>query len=308
MNTRRNTIMNLIEPLLAEDQGIKTTARPAKSTGRSIGAILIDTGRLRPEDAERILRLQQGKGLRFGDAAIELGLLRKDDIRFALASQFDYPYLSAEDSSISPELLAAYQPFSPAVEQLRALRSQLMLRWFDTETERKSLAIVSPDHGEGRSFVAANLAIVFSQLGARTLLIDADLRSPRQHELFKLGNRPGLSELLSGRAGSEAIVRITSLLGLSLLPAGAIPPNPQELLGRSTFPESLQSLGRAFDVMIIDTPAGREFADAQTIAVRAGAALMVARKNNSSLPDLASLARNLQQSGTTLVGSALNDF
>lgn len=308
MNSRRNTNMNLITPLLNEDQGIKTTARAARSIHRSIGAILIDTGRLSPENAERILRLQQGKSLRFGDAAIELGLLGKDDIRFALASQFDYPYLPAGDNSVSPELVAAYQPFSPVVEQLRALRSQLMLRWFDTETDRKSLAVVSPEQGEGRSFIAANLAIVFSQLGTRTLLIDADLRSPRQHELFKLGNRPGLSELLSGRAGNETVVRIPSLLGLSLLPSGAVPPNPQELLGRSAFPETLRSLSRAFDVTIIDTPAGHELADAETIAVRAGASLMVARKNTSSLPDLATLTRNLQQSGTTLVGSVLNHF
>ncbi len=279
----------------------------ATGPGRSIGAILIDIGRLSPENAERILRLQKEQGKRFGDAAIELGLLTEDDIRFALASQFDYPYLPAGDNSLSHELVAAYKPFSPVVEQLRALRSQLMLRWFDAEVDRKALAVVSPGAGEGRSFIAANLAIVFSQLGERTLLIDADLRKPRQHELFKLGNSAGLSGLLAGRANTAAVVRVPSLLGLSILPAGAVPPNPQELLGRAAFVETLFSLGRDFDVVIIDTPAGAEYADAQTIAVRAGAAVMLARKNQSSITDIAALTGSLQQSGATLVGSILND-
>ncbi len=296
--------MKLTEPNLYNPAAATALAG---ASGRSIGAILIDTGRLSAENAERILRLQKEQGKRFGDAAIELGLLNEDDIRFALASQFNYPYLQAGDNSLSHELIAAYQPFCPIVEQLRALRSQLMLRWFDSETQRKALAIVSPGHDEGRSFIAANLAIVFSQLGERTLLIDADLRAPRQHELFKLGNPAGLSGLLAGRANAEAVVRIPSLLGLSVLPAGAIPPNPQELLGRAAYVETLLSIGRDFDVIIIDTPAASEFADAQTIAVRAGAALMLARKNQSSMPELAELASSLQQSGATLVGSVLNE-
>lgn len=279
----------------------------AHGGGRSIGAILIDTGRLSTENVERILRLQKEQGKRFGDAAIELGLLSEEDIRYALASQFDYPYLPAGDKTLSHELVAAYKPFSPVVEQLRALRSQLMLRWFDAEAQRKALAIVSPGNGEGRSFIAGNLAIVFSQLGERTLLIDADLRRPCQHELFKLGNNAGLSGMLAGRIGPEAVVRVPSLLGLSVLPAGAVPPNPQELLGRPAFIELLQSISRDFDIVIIDTPAAKKYADAQTIAARAGAALMLARKNQSSANDLAELTLSLQKSGATLVGSVLND-
>jgi len=306
--------MNPMEPTIYSQAAAANAATAAAAAsaaaitrGRSIGVILIDSGRLSADNAERILRLQKEQGKRFGDAAIELGLLTEDDIRFALASQFDYPYLPIGDNSLSHELVAAYKPFSPVVEQLRALRSQLMLRWFDAEAQRKALAIVSPGAGEGRSFIAANLAIVFSQLGERTLLIDADLRTPRQHELFKLGNNAGLSGLLAGRANAEAVVRVPSLLGLSVLPAGAIPPNPQELLGRPAFIETLLTVSRDFDVVIIDTPAASEYADAQTIAVRAGAALMLARKNRSSLPVMTQLASSLQQSGATLVGSVLND-
>lgn len=300
--TVRTQTMNLIEPTFYS----KATAAPSTVGGRSIGAILIDTGRLSAENAERILRQQKEQGKRFGDAAIELGLLSEDDIRFALASQFDYPYLAPGDNSLSHELVAAYTPFSPVVEQLRALRSQLMLRWFDAEARRKTLAIVSPGKGEGRSFIAANLAVVFSQLGERTLLIDADLRTPRQHEIFKLGNSAGLSGLLAGRIGNEAVIRVPSLLNLSVLPAGAVPPNPQELLGRPAFTERLHTISQDFDVVIIDTPAASDYADAQTVAARAGAALMLTRKNLSSISNTAQLSRDLQHAGTVLVGSILN--
>jgi chain length determinant protein tyrosine kinase EpsG len=275
----------------------------------SIGAILIEAGRLSAEQAEKILRLQKGQGKRFGDAAIELGLLTEDDIRFALASQFEYPYLATDDNSLSHELVAAYEPSSPVVEQLRVLRSQLMLRGFDAESRSEALAIVSPGQGEGRSFIAANLAIVFSQLGERTLLIDANLRTPRQHEIFKLGNNSGLSEVLAARANeASVVVKIPTLQDLYVLPAGAVPPNPQELLGRPAFAKTLRALSNDFDVVIMDTPAAGIYADAQTIAVRAGSALMLARKDHSSFPDVVELSSSLRHSGATLVGSVLNDI
>lgn len=281
-------------------------SKPATGSGRAMGVILVDAGRLSPTDAERILQFQKERGARFGEAGMALGLLTDDDVRFALSVQFDYPYL-ARESNLSRELVAAYQPASSPVEQLRALRSQLMLRWFDTAAERKGLAIVSAGPREGRSYIAANLAIVFSQLGQRTLLIDADMRSPRQHVLFNLGKSAGLSDMLAGRAGPEAVLGIAALQDLSVLPAGTLPPNPQELLGRQEFSKLLQSLGEDFDVIIIDTPPASECADAHTVAVRAGAALMVARQDRSSIPQMAQFTHGLREFGVTLVGSVLND-
>jgi receptor protein-tyrosine kinase len=237
-------------------------------------------------------------------------VLSKDDIDFALSKQFDYSYLSDQDQSVSPELVAAYKPFSRVGENLRAVRSQLMLRWFNTDPARKVMAIVSPGNGEGRSFVAANLAIVFAQQGERTLLIDADMRSKPergQQALFKLGKSAGLSAILANRAGLESAQLIPGLPGLAVLPAGATPPNPQELLGRPAFGDLLRAASQQFDVIIIDTPAGSDFADAEITAARAGAALLVARQNVSLVPRAAQLARRLQDSGVALVGSVLND-
>lgn len=275
---------------------------------RTIGAILMDAGLLSAEGAEQILRLQRQNNLRFGEAAIRLGLLTEADIQYALARQFDYAYLRLSDrKSVSEEVVAAYQPFSPQVEQLRAVRSQLMLRWFDKLEQRQSLAIIGTGRGDGRSHLAANLAVVFAQLGERTLLIDADMRQPRQHELFMLQNKTGLSTLLAQRSREEAIVRITDLVGLSVLPAGPVPPNPLELLNRPAFDELLAHAKASYDVVLIDTPGLSCGEDAVMVAVRTRAVLVVARSNQTRLAAFNDMVAGLSGAGVAVVGSVLND-
>ena len=277
---------------------------------RSLGGILVDSGLLKPEDAERVLMLQKEHNLRFGDAAVRLGLLSEADIQYALSRQFAYAYLRkapGEKKPVSDELVAAYEPFSPRVEQLRAIRSQLMLRWFDKADQRQVLTVVGTERGEGRSYLAANLAVVFSQLGERTLLVDADLRNPRQHELFFLENKIGLSTVLSGRSRDEAVVRIPDLAGLCVLPAGPVPPNPLELLNRLNFDEFLIQIKATFDVVIIDTPALSVGEDAAMIAVRTGAALAVARSSQTKVAAFTDLVQGLMNAGVSVVGSVLNE-
>ena len=296
----------LIDKLNMND--INMQMKSAIKTDRSIGAILIDIGKLSIQEAEQILHLQKAENLRFGDAGIKLGLLTELDIQRALANQYDYPYLLKGDGAVSEALVAAYNPFSPQVELLRTLRSQLMLRRFTGDPNRKMLTIVSSSRGEGRSYLAANLAVVFSQLGERTLLIDADLRNPCQHELFKLDNRHGFSSVLSGRDDAQAVQRVGNFVDLSVLTAGAIPPNPQELLGRPALRNLLNMLNGVFDVILIDTPASANFADAQVLAARAGAAMMVARKNFSLLEQIRQQTENMTQSGIEVIGSVLSEF
>lgn len=277
---------------------------------RSIGDILVATGRLSADNLQRVLERQKKDRTPFGEAGIALKILTKDDIDFALSKQFDYSYLTPQDASVSHQLVAAFKPFSRVGENLRAVRSQLMLRWFNGEPLHQVLAVVSPARGDGRSFIAANLAIVFAQHGERTLLIDGDLRAKAntgQHALFKLGRGVGLSGVLVGRAGLEAAQLVPGLPGLAVLPAGAVPPNPQELLGRASFGQLLMAASEQFDVILIDTPAGADYADADIIAARAGAALMVARKDKSLMPQATALSRRLQDGGVTMVGSVLND-
>jgi protein-tyrosine kinase len=273
---------------------------------KSIGSFLLDTGKITPADAERILRLQKEKNLRFGEAAKALGLVSEADIQGILAQQFDFPIFTGEKSEFNPELIAASQPFTQQVDVLRAIRSQLMLRWFDEQ--HKTLALISPNPGDGRSYLTANLGIVFSQLGERTLIIDADMRVPKQHKLFKLNQNQGLSDLLAGRIDEKsAITRIPHLKDLSILPTGTIPPNPQELIGRG-FSQTLKRLVDQYDIILIDTSASNFVTDYQLIATKAGAAMLIARQHKSRLADLQNLKQHLEEHNVKCVGSIVNVF
>lgn len=272
----------------------------------SIGRLLLESGKITPENAERVLRMQKELGIRFGEAALRLGLLTEADIQQALAQQFDYPYLQPGETKFSSKLVAAYEPFSRQVETLRAVRSQLMLRWFSRG--HKSLVIASIEPGDGASLFAANLAVVFSQLGENTLLVDANLRQPSQHEIFDLKGKQGLSDMLAGRADMHALSKVESFVSLSLLGAGTLPPNPQELLSRPSFGGLVSQFEAQHDIVLFDASAFTSGADALAIAGRAHGVLLVVRKNKTMLDDVAAIGEQLTNSGIELVGSVLVDF
>lgn len=288
------------------EQAIHTdqTQSAGKRGGKSIGYLLLESGKINAQDAERVLKAQKEQNLRFGEAAVRLGLVKEDDIQHILAQQFDYPYLAAGQGNFSGDLVAAYQPFTGQVEALRALRSQLMLRWFTAG--HKTLAVVGTNKGDGTSFLAANLAIVFSQLGERTLLIDANLRSPGLHGLFNLANGLGLSDVLAGRADLNTLARIPHFMDLTLLPAGTPAPNPSELLSREGLSKLLAQLGEHFDVILLDTPPAEEAADYQTVSARAGGAVIAVRKNKARIREVAGIKDMLQAAGAQLVGAVVN--
>ncbi len=270
-----------------------------------IGKLLLDAGKLNQNDIKNIIALQKEEGLRFGEAALRLGLATEQDVLRALSVQFEYPCVPPGEAGFSKEVIAAYEPFSKPVEALRALRSQLMLRWFGGR--RKMLSVTSVRAGEGASALAANLAVTFAQLGEKTLLIDADLRNPGQYDLFGLKPAAGLSNLLAGRGTLyDAVEFIEQMKGLSVLCAGATPPNPQELLSRATFRELLAAAAEDYDVIIIDTPPALASADAQIISAITGGSLLVARRNETRVDDVSRLKEQFLPAGAVLLGVVLN--
>jgi protein-tyrosine kinase len=271
-----------------------------------IGVMLLDSGKLTAEGAERALRMQKELGIRFGEAAMRLGLISEADVQQVLARQFSYPYLLKGESALSPKLVAAFEPFSPQVESLRAIRSQLMLRWF--ARGRRALAIVGADGTDGASIFASNLAVVFSQLGEQTLLVDANLRGPRQQEVFALKPRQGLSDVLAGRADLDVIARVAAFVDLSVMPAGTLPPNPQELLSRAGFRNLNVQLESRYDIVLYDVPPFASGVDAMAVAARAGGALLVARKDHTRMAAIADMAGQLGEAGAEVVGSVVVDF
>jgi chain length determinant protein tyrosine kinase EpsG len=274
---------------------------------RSIGDIIAETRHLSAGQVEQILALQRERGIRFGEAAIQLGFASTDDVLFALAQQFHYPYAAEEQRKLSPELVALNQPFSVQAESFRAIRSQLMMRVFN-EQPRRALAVVSPNSGDGKTFFAANLAVTLAQLGGRTLLVDADLRGPRQHEVFNLSNNSGLSGILSGRVESQVVQQVPGVSSLFVLPVGITPPNPLELVERPAFGLLMRELVSKFDHVVVDTPASEYGADATVIAARCGASLVLARKHESRVGALEELTAVLSQSSTKLAGVIVNEY
>lgn len=272
---------------------------------QTIGRILLDSGKLNPEDADRIINTQKKFGLRFGDAAIKLGLLSEDDISQAVSQQFDYSFLTIDDESIDKSVIAAFQSFGNQVEALRSLRSQLSLRWF---TDKKSLVITGARAGQGASYVSANLAVMFAQLGYKTLLIDADMRNPTQQGLFKNANRIGLSDLLANRSGMDCIKQINGIDNLAVLFSGTTPPNSLELMGNGRFLELNNRLSEAYDVIIVDTPPMLEYSDSQLLASVTGGSVIVAKKHNASFTDLEKAKKQIAVAGAEPVGVVFNAF
>lgn len=276
---------------------------------RSIGDLLAEACGLSPEQVQHIVEHQRLCGTRFGEAAIELGLASVDDVLQALARQYHYPIATQDRHAFSAELVALNQPFSAQAESFRALRSQLMKRVFKgAGTTRRAVAVVSPNAGDGKSYVAANLAVSLAQLGGRTLLVDADMRGPRQHEIFHLDNAVGLAGLLSGRVDGPAEQPVPGVPGLYLLTVGNPPPNPLELVERPAFGLLLDELIGRFDHVVVDTPAAQYGADAAVIAECCGAALMLARQDVSRLAALESLSVALGESPSTVAGVVLNVY
>lgn len=200
---------------------------PAEVRDRSIGDILAELRDLSAEQVEQVLEHQRAKGLRFGEAAVALGLASRDDVLYALAQQFHYPYAPEEDRKVSAELVMLREPFGPRAEAFRALRSQTMMRvWAGPPGigERSALAVISPEAADGKSYTAANLAVALAQLGGgRTLLVDANMRHPRLHEVFALQAANGLSSVLSGRSDSRVIQQIAGVPSLFVMPVGTTP-------------------------------------------------------------------------------------
>jgi chain length determinant protein tyrosine kinase EpsG len=276
--------------------------------GRLIGEILVERLGLTSEQVAQVIAYAKDRGIRFGDAAVALGYATADEVLQALAEQFQYPYAPPELRKISSELIVLNEPFSAQAEAFRAIRSQLMMRLFNDEQNRRALAVVSPSAGDGKTFFSANLAVSLAQVGGRTLIVDADLRGPRQNEVFNVENNAGLSSLLVGRADTQLIQEVKNVPGLYILPVGVSPPNPLELIERPAFGILMRELAARFDHVIVDTPAAVYGADAKVVADRCGAALLVARKDESRVAELQGLVGALSESHARVVGVIMNEF
>jgi chain length determinant protein tyrosine kinase EpsG len=279
-----------------------------ESSSEHLGNHLVQLGKLTPVQAARAATRARARGLSLQEAAVSMGFLRREELMAALSRQYSYPILHGTDEAarFSRELVVGHEPFSEAAEGIRSIRTTLAAS--AVKEGVRSFLITGPRRGAGASYFASNLALAFAQMSLPTLLVDANLRKPRIAQVFGLQRFSGLSDALRCKTVESPPIASNVVDGLSVLPAGNVPPNPQELLASADFLALTDNLQSAFGIVIYDTPPAMDFADAHVVASRVGAAVIVARKHKTAFNDISTLTHRLRGINCKVLGSVLNKF
>ena len=251
--------------------------------------------RVHPETANDVHRLQQ---------EVLAGIQRPDRPRWDRAKHDPYRNPMVEDPPFGPEGLPVISdPHGDAAEWFRVLRLGLEEWMQSVAGHAHSVLVTSADAGAGKTFVAANLALLFANEPAiRVLLVDANMRRPRFEGLFGVPSRLGLADVLAGRAELEDSVNFVSEVGLSVLTAGRSG-NPRDLASADRFEAVLQQMKRTADLVIVDAPALNTWVDARSMAAAADGVLLVTRSGKSRAPDVVRGVRSLD--GGNLIGAVI---
>jgi capsular exopolysaccharide synthesis family protein len=189
-------------------------------------------------------------------------------------------------------------------EAFKTVRTNVLFS--SAEEGLRTLVVTSAGPGEGKSICSANIAIALAQAGLRVLLVDADMRRPRVHEIFECGEEPGLSNLLTGNAKATEVIQKARVPGLWLVSAGHIPPNPAELLSSPRFVDFLNALEDHFDWVVLDTPPVLVVADSMVVANKAGGVVFVAGADQTTRNAARTAVEQLQSASANVVGTVLN--
>lgn len=287
---------------------------------------LVLLNRLSEDAVERINDLMKNLNIRFAEAALQLGALSQNELDQAqewishrtkpdglieevlrrTARKRDPILWERDQLEPCEQIILAHQPDHPHSETVRSLRTELLLR---CKARRGAgiMALLSPCAREGRSLLAAELALAFAQLERRTLLVDADLRKPSQHLLFGTENDMGLAQALTA-GGRHHFHGVRGLPEMTLMTSGDIPQNPLELLSGHGFERALSQWRRNFEFIILDTPPTSQYSDALAVASAAGSVLVLGRAEATRFSDLSEIRRNLSSTQSHILGAVINRF
>jgi capsular exopolysaccharide synthesis family protein len=203
------------------------------------------------------------------------------------------------------ELVSHFRPRLAISEAYRSLRTALLL---STTNRLKSVVVTSAIPGEGKTSTAANLAVVLAQLGRQVLLVDADLRKPRLHEIFGVSNRVGMVNFLTGSADETGIFLRTTVPNLYLTPTGPVPPNPSELLSSERMMDFVAVAYQRFDYVIFDSPPTLPVTDAIVLGAMSDGVVLCVGSGLLLREDARACQQRLQLSEVRILGAALNHF
>jgi capsular exopolysaccharide synthesis family protein len=189
-------------------------------------------------------------------------------------------------------------------EAFRAVRTNVLFSSRDEPI--RTILVTSTGPNEGKTVVASNLAISLAQTGQRVLLLDADMRRPRVHDMFRMAQAPGLSEVTTHRAVASQVIARTSVPGLWILPAGSIPPNPSELVSSDVFSRFIRTLSQFFDWVIVDSPPVMAVTDAALLAHVVAGVLFVVAAEQANGSAASNALDQLDTAQARFLGAVLN--
>ena len=214
------------------------------------------------------------------------------------------PFLVVVDQSVDPHVVVHQDPRSHLAEQYRSFRTNLVA--LNSENAPRALALTSAIKGEGKSVTVANLAAALVELpDIRVVVVDADLRQPRQSELLGSPASPGLADLLLDGQPLEAVCHQTTLPNLSVIPAGRVVNNPSELLGSARMGDLVRELKKDHHYLLFDTPPVLHFSDATVLGGRMDGAMLVVRMDQTSREQVERSLKMLRSARVNVLGTFL---
>ena len=299
----------------------------AETTDQDVQDALVLLCALSSEDVLTILELTRSLKLSFADAAVHCGSVTHEQVAEALewlrrkaidqeggiiekamrrkaSARRELIVWEGPKLVPSKQLIVAHDALHPRSEAIRSLATELLMR--TRNSGGAVIALLSPCAAEGRSQLAAELAIALAQLGRRILLVDADLRRPRLHELFGAENTIGLTQALEGR--EVGLNGIEGLPQMALLTSGPLPPNPLELLSSTRFDQLTIEWRRNFEYVLLDTPPASKSSDAIAVAGAVGNVMMLSRADITPFHDLKEMSRKLATTHARTIGAVIGHF
>ncbi|NCC04473.1 MAG: polysaccharide biosynthesis tyrosine autokinase [Proteobacteria bacterium] len=253
-----------------------------------------------------VLGITAGAGLAFFAEYLDNSLKTPDDVARFLKMPYlgMIPAVEGIESNSRGEVFVHREPKSIASESIRGLRSNLLFSKADHMPQVILLTSAVPK--EGKTFVAVNLASAMAQAGCKTLFIGSDMRRPRSHKILGVANEAGLSSILSGVSGTEAVIRNTDIPNLDIITAGPVPPNPSELLGSKRMPELIGTLRERYEYIVIDTPPSTAVTDAAIMAQHVDGVVVITKAFSTPKELVRSAIEGLQKINAKIFGVVLN--
>jgi Mrp family chromosome partitioning ATPase len=266
----------------------------------TVGALLVDMNRLTQAQAEEVLVLHRQRGEKFGRTAVSLGYISESDLQVALARQQGLHVLFPHDRAALAPSIRDMLDDGGTYTNLQHARAQLELRWFDETSERRCLAVVSAQKGDGRSHFVACMGLLLAQQGLRVLLIDAVVNNPTLGALLGAAADGGPTK--AGPSGLDRAVSPLDSVELSVLTLADAGLGVDGLYSQA-FARTLSEAASQFDAVLIDTPPAAQHVEAITIATRASGAVSLVRLHRTKAHDHAALAQQLREAGVEHLGS-----